>query len=190
MKVHRLARVSRVIIVAAVFFGASLFSETLRCAEADETEEVPTVHGRVVLGYVERILLGKGIELEAILSPVHHHSELGVHDLSLSNLPEGGRLASFSLRGKKGKTQEFSLKVLDKKDTASRGKDVVVRVPICLGNYELTPHFRLVDRSKYDQEVRLGRRILSGRVVIDPSATHAAVPMCKKMKKDAEERSE
>ncbi|MCB0328340.1 MAG: ATP-dependent zinc protease [Bdellovibrionales bacterium] len=148
-------------------------------AIAEKAEEVPMVQGRVVLGYIEHVVIAGDVDLEALMSPVHHFSELGVLDLKVKE-ENGEKYASFALRGKKGTTKDFKVKVIaDKAKPDGKKQPIVVRMPLCLGKFQLTPQFRLVDRSKFEQEVRLGRRVLAGRAVIDPSTTHAAMPDCK-----------
>lgn len=151
---------------------------------AEEAKEIPVVDGRYVLGYVEPILVGSGIEMEALLSPSTHSSELGVDELTLEKGPKGETLAIFTLRGKQGESEKFALKVLKRAgDTEDKNekRGVVVKFPICIGSVKITPQFRLTDRSRYEQKVRIGRRVLSGRIVVDPSMTHSSRPSCKDM---------
>lgn len=164
--------------VAAVM--AALFCICTSASYAEEREEVPVVEGRAVLGYVEHVSLGDGVEVEAILSSAHQFSELSVTNLTVVSAPgKKGKQARFSIRGRTGRAKEFTVRVVNSgKSHDSSEKEVIVRLPICLGGYELTPHFRLVDRSRFEQQMRLGRRALAGRVTIDPSATHRALPTC------------
>ena len=167
---------SRWLRVAAILTGLVCIGTSAIYAE--EREEVPVVEGRAVLGYVEHVSLGDGVEVEAILSSAHQFSELSVTNLKVISVPgKKGKQAQFSIRGRTGRAKEFTVRIVNSgKNNDSLGKEVVVRLPICLGGYELTPHFRLVDRSRFEQQMRLGRRALAGRVTIDPSATHRALP--------------
>lgn len=164
--------------VAAVM--VAIFSIGTSAIYAEEREEVPVVEGRAVLGYVEHVSLGDGVEVEAILSSSHQFSELSVANLKVISVPgKKGKQAQFSVRGRTGRAKDFTVRIVNSgKSYNPSEKDVVVRLPICLGGYELTPHFRLVDRSRFEQQMRLGRRALAGRVTIDPSATHRALPTC------------
>ncbi len=81
--------------------------------------------------------------------------------------------ATFTLRDRLGRTGFFSLPVTEKKKDS-----VAVRLPICLSNKLIKPEVYLADRDKFAQELRIGRSVLAGRFVVDPSLTHSSTPKC------------
>lgn len=148
----------------------------------NESSKITLVNGRVVLGYAEEVVIDGDIRLDAVLSSSHQSSELGVSDLKLEKDSAGKTFASFQLRGEKGNSRHFSLEVIKPPKTGKRSKkkqEVIVKLPVCIGRFELFPNLKLVDRSKFGQPLRLGRRVLAGRIIVDPSLTHVVLPSCK-----------
>ena len=112
-------------------FMAALFCICTSASYAEEREEVPVVEGRAVLGYVEHVSLGDGVEVEAILSSAHQFSELSVTNLTVVSVPgKKGKQARFSIRGRTGRAKEFTVRVVNSgKSHDSSEKEVIVRLP-------------------------------------------------------------
>ena len=58
-----------------------------------------------------------------------------------------------------------------------------VKLGFCLGGRRFEANFTLVNRSKFNYPVLLGRRFLADLAVIDPAARYTSTPTCPKSKK-------
>ncbi len=58
-----------------------------------------------------------------------------------------------------------------------------VKLGFCLGGRRFEANFTLVNRSKFNYPVLLGRRFLADLAVIDPAARYSSTPTCPKSKK-------
>ena len=58
-----------------------------------------------------------------------------------------------------------------------------VKLGFCLGGRRFEANFTLVNRSKFNYPVLLGRRFLADLAVIDPAVRYSSTPTCPKSKK-------
>jgi hypothetical protein len=64
----------------------------------------------------------------------------------------------------------------------------VVRLGICLGRAYRLAEVNLVDRSGFDYRLLIGRKVLSGTVIVDPSRAWLLAPDCRDAPNEARGR--
>ena len=100
--------------------------------------------------------------------------------LDVSNLRhferDGEKWVSFTLQNKNsGETHNFEKRVIRKvtiKRIAASEKRVTVNMDVKFGKEILNADFTLADREKFEYQVLIGRNILNGRAIVDPSISN------------------
>ncbi len=100
--------------------------------------------------------------------------------LDVSNLRhferDGEKWVSFTLQNKNsGETYRFEKRVIRKvtiKRIAASEKRVTVNMNVKFGKEILNADFTLADREKFEYQVLIGRNILNGRAIVDPSISN------------------
>jgi len=96
---------------------------------------------------------------------------------------DGRRRVSFSARNAQGEAMHFDLPVVRMVRIREHGnrqqERPVVRLGICLGRSYRQAEVNLVDRSGFDYRLLIGRKVLAGNVVVDPSRAWLLAPDCR-----------
>lgn len=136
-----------------------------------------------VVGWVEKVALSPGnLVVQAKLDTGADHSSLNA-----SNLREferdGRKWVKFVVSNSYGQSAEIAQEVqrvaMIKTHSGKIQKRDVIRLGICLGKTYMEADVNLVDRTKFDYQMLVGRTFLAGNVVIDPSTTFTSEPNCK-----------
>lgn len=187
MQLQGLTVYSSAMRVSMRFCGILLLMTSLLCSQLSADKLVVEKPSRKqkakLIGWVERVkLLPTNLELEAKIAPAVALSAL--HAENIQDFKRKGKdYVRFSLEDRQGKieTLEFPLKG-QKKTTTAAGtshKKRVISFLICIAGKKLEVEALLSDRSELDQELRLGRNVISGHFHVDPSRTHSTKPVCK-----------
>jgi len=138
---------------------------------------------RLIVGWVEKIKVKKeGLLFNAKLTP---GSEGNVfHAKNIQPFQKSGEdWVKFEVSDRKGKEVSLEKPISDEKSYRdSKGKLYTrphVKLGVCLAGIYMDIDFGLEDRSKFDQEVRVGREALAGNFLIDPSLERSTQPNCK-----------
>lgn len=137
-----------------------------------------------VIGWIEPVLLlPEGLLLEAKVSPSVSTSSLDAQEVEEFQKGEE-TWVRFVVEDRNGITQVLERPVREEKTIilteGRKTKRRVVEMAMCVDGVSLMIEVSLSDRSKMEQEVRLGRDVLAGNFVVDPSNTHMTEPSCKK----------
>lgn len=139
---------------------------------------------RRVAGWVERIkILPEGLYFDAKLTPGSEGNAL--HAENLQHIKkEGKSFVAFDVEDRKGVKKRLEKEVADSTvvitTDGSKEKRYKVKLGYCLGKTYMESDFQLADRSNFDFEARIGREVLAGQFLIDPSAEKLQKPRCKK----------
>lgn len=138
---------------------------------------------RLIVGWVEKILVGsEKLLFNAKLTP---GSEGNVfHAKNIEKFKKGKEeWVKFEVSDRKGKEATIEKPLNGEKRIKSSGGKVrslpEVKLEVCLASVYMELEFGLEDRSKFDQEVRIGREALAGNFYIDPSVERSKKPKCK-----------
>ncbi|MCB0321445.1 MAG: ATP-dependent zinc protease [Bdellovibrionales bacterium] len=136
------------------------------------------------LGWVERIhVLPDDFELEAKLAPAISLSSIHAEDIKEFKRGDT-HWVRFQIEDRNGTRHTLERELHGSKSLVTaegtKSKKKVVRIEVCLGDRNFEVEALLSDRRELEQEVRLGRDALAGRVVVDPASTHTQSPHCKK----------
>jgi len=137
---------------------------------------------RQTVGWVENVrLLPENLLIEAKLDTGADSSSLNVPQLTEFHR-EAERWVRFEVTNSEGKMAVFERKIIRKtkvKRHDGPGRErLVVEMGICLGKCFRTTEVNLVDRSRFDYQLLIGRRFLCGPLVVDPSMTFTVEPHC------------
>lgn len=137
---------------------------------------------RQTVGWVENVrLLPEDLLIEAKLDTGADNSSLNVPQLT-EFLREAERWVRFEVTGSEGKTVIFERKVIRKtriKRHNGPGRErLVVEMGICLGRCFRNTEVNLVDRSRFNYQLLIGRSFLCGPLVVDPAMKFTVEPLC------------
>jgi len=126
-------------------------------------------------GWTERVrLLPSGLELEAKLDSGAENSSLHIERQKLFRRG-GKRWVRFTVEGSSGRRVAFERKVeryaAIKRHSGRSDRRPVVEMKICLGSVVKEVEVNLVDRSRFEYAILIGRSFLAGEYLIDSSAT-------------------
>lgn len=129
--------------------------------------------GPAIAGWAERVrLLPSGIELEAKLDSGAENSSLNVDRLRYFERDDR-HWVRFTVEGESGRRVAFERRLLRrsviKRHTGRSDVRPVVEMAICLGSVAKVVEVNLVDRSRFDYPILVGRSFLSGDYLIDAS---------------------
>jgi hypothetical protein len=96
---------------------------------------------------------------------------------------DGEQWVQFGITGLDGKSVRLRRKVERiariKTHKGESSERMVVRIGVCLANTYREVEVTLVDRSKYQYAMLVGRNFLEGQFIVDPGATNLTQPSCK-----------
>lgn len=126
-----------------------------------------------VAGWSERVrLLPSGLELEAKLDSGAENSSLHVDKLRFFERDEK-RWVRFTVEGESGRRVAFERRLLRraaiKRHSGRSDVRPVVAMAICLGPIAKLVEVNLVDRSRFEYPILVGRSFLAGDFLIDAS---------------------
>lgn len=153
------------------------------CVRADAT----------IAGWIENVRIGepRGLQLTAKLDTGADSASLHAYDMRRYRR-DGRRRVSFSARNTQGEAMHFDLPVVRMVRIREHGnrqqERPVVRLGICLGRAYRLAEVNLVDRSGFDYRLLIGRKVLSGNVVVDPSRAWLLAPDCRDAPNEAKAR--
>lgn len=128
-----------------------------------------------IAGWTERVrLLPSGVELEAKLDSGAENSSLHVARLRFFERDEK-RWVRFTVEGDGGRRVAFERRLLRraaiKRHTGRSDVRPVVAMAICLGSVARLVEVNLVDRSRFEYPILVGRSFLADEFLIDASGT-------------------
>jgi hypothetical protein len=135
-------------------------------------------------GWIENVRIGEpnGLQLTAKLDTGAESASLHAYDLRRYRR-EGRRRVSFTARNSQGETMHFDLPVVRiariREHSGRPQERPVVRLGICLGRSFRVADVNLVDRTGFDYRLLIGRKFLSGSVVVDASRALLLAPDCR-----------
>jgi len=142
----------------------------------------PVVAEIPVAGWTERIrLLPSGLELAAKLDSGAENSSLHIERQRLFRRG-GKRWIRFTVEGESGRRVAFERRVVRfaaiKRHSGRSDVRPVVEMKFCLGSATRTVEVNLVDRSRLEYPILIGRSFLAGEYLIDTSATELRPLAC------------
>jgi hypothetical protein len=143
---------------------------------------LPATEEPVVAGWIERtMLLPSRLEIEAKLDSGAENSSLHVEKERFFRR-DGKRWVRFTVEGESGRRVAFERSVRRyaaiKRHNGGSDIRAVVEIKICLGSVVKEVEVNLVDRSRFDYELLVGRSFLTGEFLIDTSDTHLHALAC------------
>lgn len=166
--------------LAAIALSGSLWSVP---ANADTT----------VAGWIENVRIGDplGLQLTAKLDTGADSASLHAYDMRRYRR-DGRRRVSFIARNAQGEAMQFDLPVVRMARIREHGnrqqERPVVRLGICLGRAYRIAEVNLVDRTGFDYRLLIGRKVLSGAVIVDPARAWLLAPDCRDAPNEARAR--
>ena len=135
-----------------------------------------------IAGWVERVrILEAGIEVDAKLDSGAEHSSLNAADLVRFER-EGRPWVRFRLRNRAGQIANIERPVVRtariKRHSSESQRRPVIELTLCLGRLARTVEVNLVDRSRFDYQLLVGRSFLSHGILVDSASTGRQEPMC------------
>lgn len=136
------------------------------------------------MGLIEKARIYPGaLEIDAKLDTGADMCSLNAQDIVMFKKGEDDWV-KFSVVDRYGKKQNFEQEVIRKVRIKRIGGKAqirnMIRIGLCLGNVYKLAEISLVDRGKYNFQLLIGKRYLSGDFVVDPSITYTLDPNCKK----------
>lgn len=136
-----------------------------------------------LVGWVEKVRISPGgIVVHAKLDTGADYSSLNATDVEAFD-KNGREMVRFSIRSRYGETVKIEKEVqrvaVIKRHSTKDQKRKVIRLGICLGATYMEADVNLVDRSKFDYQMLIGRNFLAGNAVVDPAITLTSEPSCK-----------
>jgi len=135
-----------------------------------------------VVGWVEHVTIHpENIKIKAKLDTGARNSSLNA--ANLVEFKRGGETyVRFDLTNWKGRTETIEAKVIRiakiKQHNAEHELRPVIRIGICLKNTYKEVEVNLVNRSKFNYQMLIGRSFLKGDFVIDSSKTNTVKTNC------------
>ena len=141
-----------------------------------------TTDNRQVFGRLEIVRIYPGdLRLRARLDTGAKNSSLDAQDITEFER-NGERWIRFLVMNHKGERVTLERKVYrEVKIKRKRGKPqkrMVIKLGICLGNIFREVEVNLVDRSKFNYPMLIGRSFMENRVVVDPAVKYVTRPSC------------
>jgi hypothetical protein len=142
-----------------------------------------------VFGWVEKVQLREaGFDMHAKLDTGADSSS--VHATRLEEFTKKGeQWVRFKVRSAIGEIATIERPIervaLIKRHHGKSERRIVVRLGLCLGDVFQEEDVNLVDRTKFDYRLLLGRSFLVGNAIIDPAMMFTSPPACLPQKKEA-----
>lgn len=146
--------------------------------------------GAAVIGWVEPVQIEDKLVVDAKIDTGADSPSLDAQDLKIER--RGRReWVSFWTKGRDKERVDFEREIYRYVDIERAGgqneKRPAVVLALCLGNVRREVVVNLVDRSKLEYPMIIGRSVLQNKFIVDPTHTYTTVPSCEAAGK-AEER--
>lgn len=142
-----------------------------------ETEDVKTTIGRVEKVWIKEA----GIVLDAKMDTGTLTSSLDAHDMQVFS-KDGNVWVRFVLKNTYGKSIKLERLVVRFARFKKQGHDVerrpVVELGLCINDVFRNTEINLSDRQRFTYPMLIGRRFLSGNVVVDTEKKYTSPPTC------------
>ena len=139
-----------------------------------------------VVGWIEKVSLEDGLIMEAKIDTGAKHSSINIKDHELFK-KKGKPWIRFTLAGPNGGKVKIERQIIRYAKVKRKGYRAqvrpVVELAYCLGDITKTVQVNLVDRSKFDYQMLVGRSFLKGDFVVDPSIKYSLEPACSRKSK-------
>ena len=136
-----------------------------------------------VIGWVEKVSLEDGLIMDAKIDTGAKHSSLNIKDHELFK-KKGKPWIRFTLAGSDGRKINVERRIIRYAEVKRKGYRSqvrpVVELSYCLGDITKIVEVNLVDRSKFDYQMLVGRSFLMGNYIVDPSIKYTMEPACSK----------
>lgn len=136
----------------------------------------------LVAGWAERVsIVEAGIEVHAKLDSGAEHSSLNAFDLSRFER-DGRPWVRFGLRNREGEQVTLERPVLRtariKRHATAAQSRPVIELTLCVGTLARRVEVNLIDRSRFEYQLLVGRSFLRQGVLIDSAARYRQPPAC------------
>jgi hypothetical protein len=146
---------------------------------------VPNRPERAVLGYVERaMILPYKVIFDAKLDTGADFSSLNATDVEEYE-QDGKKWVSFTVTNRYGDSARVKspiIRVATIKGHHKNQKRLVIELGLCLNSNYMVEEVNLVNRSKFEYQMLIGRSFLAGKAFIDPASAYLSDPNCKEPK--------
>ena len=159
--------------ILMLFTALYLYGDSVRA----ETEDVKTTVGRVEKVWIKEA----GIVLDAKMDTGTLTSSLDAHDMHVFS-KNGKVWVRFVLKNTYGKSITLERLVVRFARFKKQGHDVVrrpvVKLGLCIKRIFRNTEINLSDRQRFTYPMLIGRRFLSGNVVVDTAKKYVSPPEC------------
>ena len=136
-----------------------------------------------VIGWVERVKIYPGdFEIHAKIDTGAKTSSLNAPNMNIFKR-DGEDWVSFKVTNRKGISRNFEEKIFRISKIRRHGGTIqrrpVVMLGVCVANVFQRTQVNLIDRKNFNYQMLIGRRFMTGQVIVDPSRTFIAKPDCK-----------
>ncbi len=142
---------------------------------------------KIVLGWAEKVkIYPTDTVIHAKLDTGSDYSSLNASDIEEFN-KEKQKWVRFTLLNRYGHRvvleREIKRFAMIKRHGTKNQRRAVIRLGICAGTTYMEEDVNLVDRSKFEYQMLVGRSFLAGVATIDPAVTFTSEPDCKEVPK-------
>lgn len=135
------------------------------------------------LGWVEKVKITPGeLVLQAKIDTGADHSSLNASHFEEFER-NGKKWVRFEISNRYGKSTVLERQIVGytkiKRQAKPSQKRMVITLGICIGETYMESEVNLVDRTKFDYHMLIGRSYLAGNFVVDPAITYTISPTCK-----------
>jgi len=135
-----------------------------------------------VVGWVERVWINPGrFEIHAKIDTGAKTSSLNAPNMEIFQR-DGAEWVRFVVTNRRGVTRHFEEKIIRIAKIRRHGGRVqrrpVVMMGICVGPVYRVTQVNLIDRRNFNYQMLIGRRFMSGQVVVDPGKAFISKPAC------------
>ena len=136
-----------------------------------------------MVGWVERVRIYPGdFEIVAKIDTGAKTSSLNAPNMDIFRR-QGEDWVRFEVTNRQGKTRKFEEKIYRISRIRRHGGRIqqrpVVMLGLCVGRVFRKTQVNLIDRKNFNYQMLIGRRFMTGQVIVDPSRTFIAKPDCK-----------
>jgi hypothetical protein len=142
-----------------------------------------SAEGKAVVGWLEKVRIYPGnLVIHAKLDTGARNSSLNASHVTVFER-DGEQWVRFDVTSRYGKTVTIERKVERvvkiKRHGAKPNKRFAIRLGVCLGDSYKEVEVNLSDRSGFLYQMLIGRSLLTGSYVVDPSAKYTTKPNCR-----------
>lgn len=136
-----------------------------------------------IVGLVEKVkICPENLTMYAKLDTGAEHSSLSATNIQ-EFYREGKQWIRFdvhTLKGLWGTREKRLIRIAKiKRHRGETHERPVIKLLVCLGNQQQEVEFNLTDRRKFEYQMLIGRSLLNGRFIVDPSIKLTTQPSCR-----------